>query len=153
MIEQTPVENEPKPEPTPDEPPPADVATGIVGNGPPDGFGLSGRSGSGLPGGTGSNRSAQRSRWGWYATQVQSRVQQAIVGNRATGYSNLRADVKIWTDSSGRITRATIASSTGNPTLDAALRDQVLTGLQLSEPPPEGMPMPITLRVNARRPN
>jgi TonB family protein len=69
-----------------------------------------------------------------------------------TRAANLRADVKIWADSTGRVTRAAIASSSGNAALDATLRDQVLTGLQLSEPPPEGMPMPIVLRVTARRP-
>jgi len=153
MIEQTPVENESKPDPTPDVPPPADVATGIAGNGPPDAFGLSGRGGNGVPGGTGGNRAAQRSRWGWYASQVQSRIQQAVQTNRATRSANLRVDVKVWADGSGRITRAAIANPSGNATLDNALRDEVLTGLQLSEPPPEGMPMPITLRVTARRPN
>src|SRR5262245_38439440 len=60
MIEQTPVENEPKPEPANDEPPPADLGTGIRGDGPPDGFGLTGR-GGGRVGGTGSSSTQQRS--------------------------------------------------------------------------------------------
>ncbi len=153
MIEQTPVENEPKPDPTPDEPPPADVATGIAGNGPPDAFGLAARSGSGLPGGNGTSHAAQRSRWGWYASQVQSRIQQAVQSHRSTRTANLRVEVKVWADASGRITRVTLAGTSGNASVDAALRDEVLTGLQLSEPPPEGMPMPIALRVTARRPN
>ena len=152
MIEQAPVENEAKPEETPDAPPPVDLGTGIAGNGPPDAFGLGGR-GGGSVGGNGSGSSQARSRWGWYASQVQSRVQQAVRTNRSTRAVNLRADVKVWADSTGRITRANVAKSTGNAELDTALRDQVLTGLQLSEPPPEGMPMPIVLRVTARRPN
>ena len=152
MIEQAPVENETKPEEAPDEPPAVDIGTNISGDGPPDAFGLSGRSRAGSGTGTGSGNAQQRSRWGWYASQVQTRIQSAIRNNRVTRAANLRADVKIWADSTGRVVRASIASSTGNAALDAALRDQVLTGLQLSEPPPEGMPMPIVLRVTARRP-
>ena len=152
MIEQTPVENEPKPDETPDQPPPVDLGTSIRGDGPPDAFGLSGRGGSGLAGGTGASKAQQRSRWGWYASQVQSRIQQAVRANRATRAASIRVDVKIWADSAGRVSRAAIANSSGNAALDAALRDQVLTGLQLSEPPPEGMPMPLVLRLTARRP-
>lgn len=152
MIEQAPVENESKPEEAPDEPPAADLGTNIAGDGPPDGFGLSGSGRSGIAGGVSTAQRQQRSRWGWYASQVQTRIQQAVRNNRSTRAASLRADVKVWADSTGRITRATIASSSGDAALDAALRDQVLTGLQLSEPPPEGMPMPIVLRIAARRP-
>ena len=35
----------------------------------------------------------------------------------------------------------------------AAIKDEVLAGLQLREPPPEDMPVPIVMRLNARRPN
>jgi protein TonB len=153
MIEQAPIENEPKPEAKADEPPPADLATGIKGDGPPDGFGLSGRGGSGGSGGAGSGSAQARSRWGWYAGQVQSRISQAVREHRTTRAANLRAEVKVWADATGRITRANLVTSTGDAALDAALRDEVLAGLQLSEPPPQGMPMPITLRVTARRPN
>ena len=152
MIEQAPVENESKPEEAPDEPPAADIGTNIAGDGPPDAFGLSGRNRAGTGTGSGNAKAQQRSRWGWYASQVQGRIQSAVRSSRATRAANLRADVKIWADSTGRVTRAAIASSSGNAAIDSALRDQVLTGLQLSEPPPEGMPMPIVLRVTARRP-
>jgi outer membrane biosynthesis protein TonB len=152
MIDQTPVENETKPEPKADEPPPADLGGAVAGNGPGDAFGLSSGRGSALTSGRGNANAAARSRWGWYASQVQSRIQQAVRGNKVTRSANLHADVKIWADASGRITKATLAAGTGDATLDSALREQVLTGLQLSEAPPEGMPMPIVLRITARRP-
>jgi hypothetical protein len=41
--------------------------------------------------------------------------------------------------------------STGDGKLDSALRDEVLQGLQLPEPPPADMPMPINLRLTARK--
>ena len=153
MVEQAPVENhESKPEPKADEPPPVDIGTGIKGDGPPDGFGLSGR-GTGQRSGGGTAVNPSRSRWGWYAAQVQSRIQQAVRSHPSVRTASLRAEIKVWADSSGCITRAKLASSTGSSELDNALRDQVFTGLTLSEPPPDGMPMPIVLRVTARRPN
>ena len=56
MVEQTPVnEPEPKPdEPRPADEPPAALSTNVQGDGPPDGFGL-----SGAGGGTGSEGQRQ----------------------------------------------------------------------------------------------
>jgi TonB family protein len=148
MIEQDAVtEEDTKPEPQ--AAPAPDLGTGIKGNGP-DAFGLSGK-GSGMIGGKGSGGS--RSKWGWYAAQVQSGIADALRKNRRTRMANLRVTVRVWPDASGRITRARLGESTGDRALDAAITDEVLTGLQLQEPPPAGMPSPIVLRLTARRPN
>jgi protein TonB len=138
-------EEQPKEAPPKDEPP---LGTGIKGDGP-DSFGLSDKAGNGRIGGNNGNGS----KWGWYASQVQSRIQQALQQNRKTRTASLSVNVRVWPDATGRINRAQLAGSTGDPTLDSALRDEVLTGLQLQEPPPEGMPAPITLRLTARRPH
>ena len=95
-----------------------------------------------------------KTKWGWYAAQVQTSISDALRKNPRTRKANVRIDVRIWADpATGRVTRATLGSSTGDAALDAAIRDQVLTGLQLQQPPPEGMPMPIVMHVTARRPN
>lgn len=138
-------EDQPKAAPPKDEPP---LGTGIKGSGPGDAFGLGSQSGNGRIGGT----EGSGSKWGWYASQVQSRIQQAMQQNHKTRSASLSVNVRVWPDSGGRITRAQLASSTGDSTLDSAIRDEILTGLQLQEPPPPGMPTPITLRVAARRP-
>jgi TonB family protein len=137
-------EEQPKEAPPKDEPP---LGTGIKGDGP-DSFGLSDKAGNGRigPGGNGS-------KWGWYASQVQTKIEEALRRNRKTRSASLSVNVRVWPDATGRINRAQIAGSTGDPALDSALRDEVLTGLQLQEPPPAGMPAPITLRVTARRPH
>ena len=127
-----------------DEPP---LGTGIKGDGP-DNFGLSDKAGNGRIGGSDNNGS----KWGWYASQVQSRIQQALQQNRKTRSASMSVNVRVWPDPSGRINRAQLVGSTGDPGLDGALRDEVLTGLQLQEAPPADMPAPITLRVTARRP-
>lgn len=142
-------------EPSKNEPPASEsspLGTSIQGNGPPDGFGLrGGNSFGGSIGGTG-NTSAQAgsSRWGWYAGQVQNVISQALQSNINTRTADFRVDVQIWSDRTGRITRARIARSTGNAALDSAITNEVLAGLVLQEPPPDGMPMPIVLRLTAR---
>jgi periplasmic protein TonB len=123
---------------------------------PPLGTGIKGESGDnyGLGSGTGNGRigGGDGSKWGWYASQVQSRIQQALQQNRKTRTASMNVNVRVWADPNGRISRAQLAGSTGDSSLDNTLRDEVLTGLQLPEPPPAGMPAPITLRVTARRP-
>ena len=135
-------EDQPKEAPPKDEPP---LGTGIKGPGG-DNFGLGDKAGNERIGGDGS-------KWGWYASKVQSRIQQALQQNRKTRTASMNVNVRVWADPDGRISRAQLAGSTGDPSLDSTLRDEVLTGLQLPEPLPAGMPAPITLHVTARRPH
>jgi outer membrane biosynthesis protein TonB len=157
MIEQAPInETEPKPvEPPKTEAPASDapaLGTSIQGNGQSDGFGLSG--GDSFGGGTGGKGNTvsrgSSSRWGWYAGHVQSAISQALQSNANTRTANFRVDVQIWSDRTGRITRVHLVRSTGDAALDGAITNDVLAGLILQEPPPDGMPMPIVLRLTAR---
>ncbi len=147
--EEKPEEKPPEDNKPADDPPP--LGTGIKGDGPPDGFGLNG-SGTGRIGGTGAGGS--RSKFGWYGGQVQRAVREALSAHRKTRNAKFSGiEVRIWPDAStGRITRVSLSPSTGDAALDAAIREEVLGGLQLQQPPPEGMPAPIVMRINARRP-
>ena len=123
----------------------------MKGDGKSDSFGLVGRpGGNGLLNGGGGGGGT---RWGWYANQVQAKVEEALRQNRQTRDASLRVQVRIWADSTGRVTRAQLAGSTGNAAIDNAITNEVLSGLQLQEAPPSDMPMPIVLRLIARRPN
>lgn len=142
----------PKPEPV-KAPEPAPLGTNLKGDGP----GMSGLgTGSGLGGGilggsTGGNGGG--SRFGAYAGQVQARIADALRKHPKTKNATLRIEVRIWPDATGRITRSALAGSTGDTRLDEAIQNGVLNGLQLHEPPPAGMKLPIVLRMTARRPN
>lgn len=153
MIEQEPIaEEEPPPDDTPPSPdePPADLGTGLVGDGP-NSFGLT--AGGGNRGGKRQiGARAGASRWGWYAAKVQSTIRQALSNHPATRNATLSIQVRIWADANGRVTRAQLANSTGVPSIDSALRNEILTGLILTDPPPADMPMPINLRITARKP-
>ena len=141
--------DEEKPEdPKPDEPPP--VTTANVGNGPPDGFGLSaGKGGTGGSGSGGGKRGG--SKYGWYAAKVQSAIADAVRRHSKLKNASMTATVRITLDSTGRISRATV-SGVDDADLAEALKADVLTGLQLSDAPPADMPMPIVMRVSAKKP-
>lgn len=146
-------ENAPKPEPVAAEPEPAPMGTNIQGDGP-DAFGLAKGGGGGMIGGTGKgNGKGGGSKYGFYAGQVQSRVVDALRNHKKTRSATLNVKVRIWADSTGRVTKATLSGTSGDASVDRAIRDEILTGLQLQNPPPEGMPMPIVMHISATRPN
>jgi protein TonB len=148
MKEEKMIENEKEDEAPPDPTPVVDTAVKGPGAGPiPVASGnrnfLGGRKGG----------ASTKTIWHAYAGQVQSAIASALRGNHRTRHANARVEVRIWANATGRVTRAQLARSTGDQALDSAIRDEILTGLQLHAPPPPGMPMPIVLRVTARRPN
>lgn len=152
MVEQEPVaEDEPPPEDSPpDSPPSEDLATGIAGNGPDMGLGRTGNGSNGKIGG--GARKGGGSKFGWYAAKVQTAIAAALRNNPSTKNASMTLQVRVWPDSNGRITRAQLVGSSGNSAVDQAIKSQVLTGLQLPEPPPSDMPVPIVLRITARKP-
>ncbi len=152
-VEETPVAKpEPKPEaPKPLEKPPEGLGTNIKGSGP--GMSGLGSSGNGVLGGTGNGTGSGGSMARWYAGQVGSKVADALRTHRKSRSASLRVNSRVWVDENGRITRAALDGSTGDSALDVALTNEILPGIQLSEPPPKGMRMPIPLRLTARRPN
>ena len=152
MVEQEPVAaDEPPPEaPSAPDEPSADIGTGLTG-GDGNGFGLTsgGRNGNGRGGNIGGGRNA--SKYGWYASKVQNSISGALRTNTDTRSEDFTIGVKILVDRLGRVNRAQLTSSTGDPNLDRIIQNQILTGLQLPDPPPADMPMPINLRMSAQK--
>jgi TonB family protein len=138
----------------PDEAPPEatpQVETALKGSGN-SGMVLKSGNGSGVFN-RGNTVSAERMRWSAYAGQVKSRIGQVLESNPKTRKARMTIVVHVWLDDTGRITRAKLDGSTGDSAVDAAIRDEILPGLQISGAPPQGMPMPINMRITARRPN
>ena len=151
MVEQAPVpDDEPPPADTPPEAPPSEVlGTGIAGNGPDMGLG-SGTGGGNRIGGSG--RKGGGSKFGWYAAKVQTAIADALRKHPSTRNASMTLQVRVWPDANGRITRAQLVGSSGNSAVDQAIKNQVLSGLQLPLAPPADMPTPIVLRITARKP-
>jgi hypothetical protein len=155
MLEQPEIveaEAEPDEAPAP-EAPPSDIGTGLTGGDGSDGFGLTtgrGAGGSSRIGGTGTRGGGGR--FGRYAATVQTSVAEALRSHPATRGATLSIQVRVWPDATGRITRVQLVGTTGNRATDEAIRNQVLTGHLLPEPPPAEMPRPIVMRISARKP-
>lgn len=152
MVAQDPdeISEEPPEDAPPEAPPSEDLSTGIAGNGPDMGLsGGKGNSGNSIGGG---QRRGSGSKWGYYASRVQTTIADALRRNSATRNASLSLQVRVWADTNGRITRAQLVGASGNPSVDAAIKNQILTGLQLPQAPPADMPMPINLRITARKP-
>jgi outer membrane biosynthesis protein TonB len=149
MVEQQPVQDEKKPDPPRPKAPDAPLGTSISGPGGGPDLGLG--SGLGGGGGYGSGGGGGGSKYGWYASEVQSRIADAVRGNPKTRKAAMNVKVYIWPDSTGRITRARVSGGS-DEALDAALQNDILTGLQLTDPPPSDMPLPIVMRLTAQRP-
>jgi len=134
--EEKPVE---KPQPAPQ------ISTSVVGKGGDPSLGTGGTGGTGF-----GQQRKNVSRFGWYAGPVQTCIAEALRKNKATKSAKLEGfRVRIRVDSNGRISSVELKDSSGQPAQDEAIR-QTLLGLQLKEPPPADMPMPINLRLNAR---
>jgi protein TonB len=146
--EDKPVEK-PKDEPVKDaknQEPPGPLSLDAKAVGPGDLFNLGSKVGGNPYGGGGGG-----SRWGWYASIVQSQIEAALRANNRTRNTVMQLQVRIWADGSGRVSRVQLVSSTGDAELDAIIRNDVLGALMLREPPPKDMPMPMVARVTARR--
>lgn len=147
MIEQEPVaENEPE-EPGPEEPP-ADLGTGLTGEGP-NSFGLSGRGDGSGGGGTGSGRRGG-GRFDRYAVLLQNTLAAELRRNPKTRNASFNVQVSLRIDADGRITSIKPKSSTGDASLDSALRNDFI-GVRFSESPPADMPMPVQTRLVGRK--
>ena len=150
-IEQPPMEKTPENKPKPSDEPPKGLGTSIKGSGPGMGLG-SGRGLGGVIGGTGNGDGSARLA-SLYAGKAGTRIEQELRTHRKTRTASLRVEVRIWPDSTGKITKVALAGTTGDASLDEAIKSEILMGLQIQEPPPQGMKMPIVLRLNARRPS
>lgn len=161
MIEQTPITDpqikeeakaeEPKdvpPDAGKDEPPPGPLGLDAAAEGPGDNFNLAGRPGGrGLLGGGGGGGS----RWGYYSAMVQQQIEAALRANARTRNSVAQIQVRLWADTTGRVTRVQIVSFTGDSEVDSIIRGEILQSLSLREPPPSDMPMPMVARITMRR--
>jgi len=112
MMEQQPLDDQDvKPEEAPADALP-NIGTNIQGNGPADGFGLSGKGGNFIGGGGGGKHGG--SRFGWYANKVSRAVEDALRQNSRTRTASFVVKVRLWADVTGRVTKVRLADSTGD---------------------------------------
>jgi outer membrane biosynthesis protein TonB len=149
----------------PDAPPPppgpaaGPLALAEEGSGPGDAFNLAGNpggrgllgpgglgDGNGLGGGTGD----VAARYAWFYGRMQPDIEAVLRRSKRLSAASAVADLRLWWDPSGRITRVQPVRPSADPTLDKEF--EALVGVQLRNPPPADIPMPVVMRVQARRP-
>jgi len=128
------------------------LGTGIKGDGGADGFGL----GTGPGGGGGGTRlggsGGGGTRWAGYSGTVKKRISDALSADPRTRFADGRVELGLWFDAGGRITRVALRKSTLEAEVEAAMKADVLVGLQI-QPPPSDMPQPIWMSTILRRSN
>jgi len=149
----------------PDNAPPAGADLGVAGEGGSgsDGFGLVGKGKNykgrditvGGPGGTGNgmSRLALLTKYGWYTAKIQEEVKKQmrkrLDQDGGIPKGKLQAVVKIVLDAGGNIVNYQIVGSSGNNKMDDAL-NKSLPGFRMSQPPPDGMPFAMTVRISSQ---
>ncbi len=144
----------------PDNQPPPGADLGVEGEGGSgsDGFGLVAKGkGTGRDitlggggGGGGGNSLSLMARYGWYNGKIQDELKRKVrrhldqSGNAPKG--KFEARVHIVLDRQGAVVKSRITVSSGNNHIDEAISTS-LAGLRISQPPPEGMPSGMTIRL------
>jgi TonB family protein len=124
--------------------PPASPLTAEAGTGA-NPYGLAVGDGSGnVIGGNGDSNGSYLS----YGRIVSGDVQAALRHDDALRFARFSAELRIWLDANGKVTRVQLAASSGDPAVDRAV-ERSLSGLTMAEPPPKDMPQPIRLRTRA----
>jgi hypothetical protein len=123
-------------------------AFNLAGN--PGGHGL--LSGGGLGDGDGEGGglgNGAGERFGWYYTQVGDQIEVLLRKSKALGALSARLEVRVWVDASRRLRVEPVKSDQDPRVLDAL---HELEGKTVRDLPPEGTPIPMILRITARRP-
>jgi periplasmic protein TonB len=158
-------QNEPEPSPTKneatDEPPPGeDLALDAEGGSGSDGFGLGAKKGGralisgdagrgeGGRGGEGLMR-----KYGWYTRilqdELRKKLNRYLEQNGGTPDSDVKAVVQIKLDEFGTILDFSVKDSSGDLKMDKAVLESFKMA-KISEPPPDGMPRTIKLRISSK---
>jgi len=121
---------------------PGGIQAGTVTN---DGVGLL----SGASGGAAASAPRNMHSYDSYASMVQNQLQRFLKQQKELRQLPYRVEVRVWITREGQLSRHELVGSTGDADTDAALRNALSNLAQLTQGPPENMPQPIRLRLNA----
>lgn len=142
---ETPELDEPDPLPeVADEPPPGEaLGVDADGGGAGDGFGLVGKKGGrGLLNGAGSPAM-------YYASQLQRRIEDVFADHEEMRRKAYSVVAGIWIGKDGSILRVELDNSTGDSSMDEALKDIIEQIQALAVAPPPDMPQPVRMRISS----
>jgi hypothetical protein len=144
------IEEAQKPIDQPKQQQPVDAPRPITINGPAqagtDAFNVGAGSGGGSMGSGGGFGEAN------YGRYLGSVLQQAIQNDERVNRQVFSADMAVWVDPTGRVTRAKVLKTSGDPKLDMDLVAALEGMPALDESPPSTLLFPQRVRIDGRRP-
>lgn len=132
-------------------PPGKDLGLDAEGGAGSDAFGLVGRKGGreliGGPGGDGDLGNSLMRKYGWYIHILEEEIGRQMVKKARLPNGGQQVFVKIVLDGEGGIVSHTIYGSSGDTRVDSAVNEALRTIKKVSEPPPDGMPRTLRIRI------
>ena len=140
-------QDQPKPDPTPDNQPPPSQNLGLDAEGGAggDAFGLVGNKGGRdlLGGGNGSAAA-------WYSNIIKSAVMERLSSDKALHSGSFQATVRIWFNTDGSVQKVSLIKGSGDRERDRLIEGDLSEITRFSQPPPAGVPSPVTFNVTLR---
>jgi periplasmic protein TonB len=115
-----------------------------------DGFNIGAGDGGGMLGSGGGGQFGNAS----YAQYMVYTLQRAIENDKRVqdaGGLRFAGNINLWMEPNGRITKVTLAKSTGDETLDAAVIGAVQTLGKVDEPPPPAATFPVLVKLQGHQ--
>ncbi|MXN76969.1 energy transducer TonB [Burkholderia sp. 4701] len=116
-----------------------------------DGFNIGAGDGSGMVGSGGGGRFGNAS-YAQYMVYVLQRAIEQDKGVQEVGGARFAGSLHLWLEPSGRIAKVTVAQSTGDAKLDAAVVAAVEALGRVDEAPPPATAYPVLVRLQGRKP-
>jgi periplasmic protein TonB len=138
-------QDQPKPDPTPDNQPPPSQNLGLDAEGGAggDAFGLVGnKGGRDLLGGGGNGSAAA-----WYGNIVKNEVMERLSSDKALRSGSFQVSVRIWFGRDGTVEKLAVIKGSGDRDRDRSIEAQLSGMTRFPQPPPAGVPSPITLTL------
>lgn len=141
-----------EPEPKPAETPPAETLKmeGAAGDGPSP-F-QSGAVNNEYKGGAVATIGSDGGvKYRWYAGLVKSQIERAIERDKKLTQGQYKIVVSVWLKPNGQFERLSVEQSDTTPEIEQGIREALNDLPAMQESPPENMPMPIRLRISAKK--
>ncbi len=90
-------------------------------------------------------------KFNWYAGVLKNQIQDALEKNQKLKEGQYRLIVSVWLKQNGDIEKLEWSGSDAEPEIQQAVKSALDNMPAMREPPPEGMPQPIKLRITARK--
>ncbi|CAI8695700.1 energy transducer TonB [Burkholderia pyrrocinia] len=116
-----------------------------------DSFNIGAGDGSGMIGSGGGGKFGNAS-YPQYMVYVLQRAIEQDKGVQEAGGARFAGSLNLWMDASGRITKVTVAQSTGDAKIDAAVIAAVEALGRVDEVPPPATAYPVLVRLQGRKP-